>query len=113
MENTLLMNLRKFLVPEIVYGEGAMQLAGRHAGNLGASKVLIVTDPGIQEAGWVSKVEMSLRESGIPFTVFIMASPFLEEERNFSKGLSRQASNIIIFNLLLPGYSAGFLNMLR
>lgn len=75
MDKSILMNLRKFLAPEIVYGKGAMQLAGRHAGNLGATKVLIVTDPGVQKAGWVPKVEYSLRESDIPFAVFMDITP--------------------------------------
>jgi len=52
MDSAILLNLRKFLVPEIVYGAGALGLAGRHAANFGASKVLIVTDPGVIAAGW-------------------------------------------------------------
>ncbi len=70
MTSTSLLDLRKFLVPEIVYGQGAIHLAGRHAGNLGALKVLIVTDPGVRNAGWASLVEKSLRESKISYTVF-------------------------------------------
>lgn len=74
-EINLLLSLRKFLAPEIVYGEGALQLAGRHAMNLGASKVLVVTDPGIQKAGWTQNVEDSLRESNIPFATFSHVTP--------------------------------------
>ena len=71
----LLMSLRKFLVPEIVYGEGALKLAGRHALNLGATKVLIVTDPGVQEAGWTSKVENSLHKLNISYVTFNNVTP--------------------------------------
>ena len=46
MDPNTLIQLRKFLVPEIVYGIGALNLAGRHASNFGATKVLIVTDLG-------------------------------------------------------------------
>jgi alcohol dehydrogenase len=72
-----LLNLRKFLVPEIVYGEGALALAGRHASNFGATKVLIVTDAGVTEAGWTTKVETSLRASEIPYAVYrrVTANP--------------------------------------
>lgn len=70
MDKTPLLGLRKFLAPEIVYGQGAIHLSGRHASNFGASKVLIVTDPGVRNAGWTSQVEKSLRESGISYTVF-------------------------------------------
>ena len=75
MESDILLNLRKFLAPEIVYGEGALELASRHAINFGATKVLIVTDPGIQEAGWTSKVEASLRQSSIPYITFSAVTP--------------------------------------
>ena len=70
MTQGMLFNLRKFLAPEIVYGEGALELAGRHAMNLGATKALVVTDAGVQKAGWVLKVENSLNDCGIPYVVF-------------------------------------------
>lgn len=70
MEMDVLLNLRKFIAPEIVYGPGALQLAGRHASNFGASKALIVTDPGVQNAGWAAKVEASLNAEGIPYALF-------------------------------------------
>lgn len=70
MAADVLLSLRKFLVPEIVYGEGALTLAGPHARNLGATRVLLVTDPGIQAAGWTGKVEESLRQSGLSYAVF-------------------------------------------
>ncbi|MFH2092330.1 MAG: alcohol dehydrogenase-like regulatory protein ErcA [Pseudomonadota bacterium] len=70
MDETTLLNLRKFLAPEIVYGQGALELCGRHAKNFGAAKVLIVTDPGVQAAGWAGRVEQSLHEAGIEHVVF-------------------------------------------
>ena len=75
MKNHVSLNLRKFLAPEIVYGEGALQLAGRHAINFGATKVLIVTDPGLMQAGWTSRVEESIRASGIAYAVFSDVTP--------------------------------------
>ncbi len=70
METDLLLNLRKFLAPEIVYGEGCLELAGRHARNMGASRVFVVSDPGVQESGWTSRVEASLRGAGLAYTTF-------------------------------------------
>ncbi len=75
METETMLNLRKFLAPEIVYGRGALGLAGRHAANFGASRVLVVTDPGVREAGWVPKVERSLEDHAIPHVVFDAVSP--------------------------------------
>lgn len=75
MEQELLLNLRKFLAPEIVYGEGALRLAGRHAVNLGATKVLIVSDHGVARLGWTTKVERSLEEVSLPFVTFLEVTP--------------------------------------
>ena len=75
MESSLLLNLRKFIAPEIVYGAGAIQLAGRHARNFGATKVLIVSDPGVQQYGWTEKVKQSLSEAGIDYSTFTDVSP--------------------------------------
>ena len=75
MDTDILFNLRKFLVPEIVYGQGALELAGRHAANLGATRVLVVTDPGVREAGWASRVETALRNAGIEYVLFSDVTP--------------------------------------
>lgn len=77
MDDSILFNLRKFLVPEIVYGYGAIELAGRHAMNFGATKALIVSDPGVEQNGWTEKVEQSLNTAKIDFTTFtdITANP--------------------------------------
>jgi PAS domain S-box-containing protein len=57
-------------MPEIVYGNGALHLAGRHAGNFGATRVLVVSDGGVIDAGWCAKVESSLREAKIAYVRF-------------------------------------------
>jgi alcohol dehydrogenase len=64
------MEPRKFVAPEFVLGEGALDLAGQYAANLGSRKVLIVSDPGVAAAGWVEQVERSLRKSQLPYTSF-------------------------------------------
>lgn len=62
--------LRKFVAPEFVYGTDARFLVGRYSRNFGARKVLVVTDPGIIEAGWTSQIVASLEKEGIPSIVF-------------------------------------------
>ena len=67
--------LRKFLAPEIVFGEGALKLAGQYASRFNARNVLLVTDPGVREAGWAFAVEKSLRECGMVYSVFDDITP--------------------------------------
>ena len=67
--------IRKFVNPEIVYGSGAMRLAGQYARTFGAGRVLVVSDPGVIEAGWAGRVVSSLDEAGIASVIFSAVSP--------------------------------------
>lgn len=55
--------LVKFHAPEVVFGFGALGEAGFAAGRLGARRPMVVTDPGIVEAGWVDELLGHLREA--------------------------------------------------
>ena len=66
---------RKFVAPEIVFGVGALELAGRYARNLGAARILLVTDPGVTEAGWPERVLRALAGEGLENVVFSDVSP--------------------------------------
>lgn len=67
--NRLLSEVRKFVAPEFVVGKGALDLLGRYARNLGAKKVLLVTDPGVRDAGWAQRALASLERAGVPCAV--------------------------------------------
>lgn len=67
--------LRKFVAPEFIFGVGARRLAGRYAHNLGATRVLLVTDPGVMAAGWARDVEESLAEAQIQVVTYAAVSP--------------------------------------
>lgn len=64
------MDLRKFVIPEFVFGTDARFLAGRYAINSGAHKVLVVTDPGVIAAGWVDPLLRKLKDEGLSTFVF-------------------------------------------
>ena len=67
--------LRKFVAPEIVFGSKASELAGRYAANLGSRRPLLVTDPGILEAGWAEQVRARLVEAGLAVETFSAVTP--------------------------------------
>jgi alcohol dehydrogenase class IV len=69
------MEPRKFLTPEIVHGSGARRLAGRYARNIGATRALVVSDPGVAKAGWLDDVVSSLRGEGLETSVFTGVTP--------------------------------------
>ena len=92
----MIKELRKIVIPEFIFGFNSRKLIGVYAKNLGAEKVLIVTDEGIINSGWVQEIIESLTEAGIDHHVFSEVFPnprdidvmvgadlFLKEECNF------------------------------
>lgn len=65
-----MLQLRKFVAPELVAGPGAIGLAGRYAANFGARRALVVSDAGVIACGWTQKVIASLQEGGVATVVF-------------------------------------------
>jgi alcohol dehydrogenase class IV len=61
--------------PRIIMGPGAVNDIGREVRDLKAARALIVTDPGILDAGILAPVEASLREARVKYTVFSEVSP--------------------------------------
>jgi alcohol dehydrogenase len=90
--------LRKFVAPEIVFGLGALTLAGRYARNLGASKVFLVSDPGVESAGWTEAVARSLRAESLNYTRFtdISPNPRAEEVMVGAEHYARNACDVIV-----------------
>ncbi len=67
--------LRKFVAPETIFGVGALLVAGQYASKFGMMRPLVVTDPGIVEAGWADKVMESLAAFDIDGALFSAVSP--------------------------------------
>lgn len=67
--------LSKFHTPEIVIGPGALDEAGGAAARLGAERPFVVTDPGIIEAGWTSRLTGILRGAGLSPTIWHEVTP--------------------------------------
>lgn len=59
----------------VVFGAGTIARLGELARELGGSRVLVVTDDGIERAGHVAKAVSSLREAGLHTTVFKDVQP--------------------------------------
>ena len=90
--------LRKFVAPEIVFGPGALTLAGRYARNLGASKVFLVSDPGVESAGWTEAVARSLKAESLNYARFtdISPNPRAEEVMMGAEHYARNACDVIV-----------------
>jgi len=67
--------LSKYVVPEVVFGPNALAEIGHAARRLGAQRPMLVTDPGIVEAGWVAEALRHLAEVGLRPLVWSGPSP--------------------------------------
>ncbi|MFP4212660.1 MAG: iron-containing alcohol dehydrogenase [Desulfohalobiaceae bacterium] len=64
------MLVTKFAIPEIIFGKNSLQYLGACAKRNGANRVLLVSDPGLQAAGWVDRVLEHLDTSGLNWVYF-------------------------------------------
>ena len=62
--------LLKFEVPEIIHGMGALSKIGLCAKRLGGERVLLVTDPGIIDAGWVDESIKYLEREDLKYVIY-------------------------------------------
>ncbi|WP_134703288.1 iron-containing alcohol dehydrogenase [Ammoniphilus sp. YIM 78166] len=68
--------LKSFEMPTVVvHGIGVIKQAGEQIKNLGVSRVLLVTDPGVQKVGLTEGVIKSLKESDIDVVVYDKVEP--------------------------------------
>ncbi len=68
-------NLRKFVSPELIFGNGARKSVANYAKNFGARKALLVSDPGVKAAGWMGDIGRMLENEGIDYVTFSDISP--------------------------------------
>ncbi|WP_415887962.1 alcohol dehydrogenase-like regulatory protein ErcA [Neptuniibacter sp. QD37_6] len=91
-------NLRKFVSPEIIFGSGARCSVANYAKNFGARKVLVVSDQGVREAGWVKEISDLLLIEEIEHVVFddVSANPRAEEVMKGAQVYQEHNCNVIV-----------------
>jgi len=92
------MELRKFVAPEFIFGEGARLQSGRYARHLGARKVLLVTDKGVISAGWAEEIALCLKKEGLSCNIFsdISPNPRAEEVMKGAEIYREEGCNVIV-----------------
>jgi alcohol dehydrogenase len=69
------MDITKFAVPEVIFGRGSLNYAGQCALRLGAKRVFLVSDSGIEEAGWLQRLMDTLKKEGIEWVYYPGVKP--------------------------------------
>lgn len=67
--------VNKFLIPEVVFGVGALGEVGDAARRTGGSRALVVTDDGLMAAGWVEEALPRLWGAGLEVRVWHGVTP--------------------------------------
>jgi alcohol dehydrogenase len=67
--------LEKFLIPETIFGVGSLAEVGDAVRRAGGSRALVVTDPGVLEAGWVDRALPHLQEAGLSWQIWSGVTP--------------------------------------
>ncbi len=68
-------SLRKYLIPEIIYGFNAHEMAGQSIRQFALDRVLVVSDAGVIAAGWTNKVMACLAQAGVTTELFATLTP--------------------------------------
>jgi alcohol dehydrogenase class IV len=84
------MEIFKFMVPEIIFGRGTLNLVGESASRLGATRIFLVTDEGVKKSGWVDEAVKHLNDIGLEYQVW--AEPILRESKDFIGGVPTGSS---------------------
>ncbi len=98
------MDIFKFAIPEIIFGRGSMKYAAVCAKRLGGSKIFVVSDQGVKDAGWVDKLLAFLREEKLNYVYYgdISANP---RDFQVKKGLELYRKSCADIVLALGGGS--------
>ncbi len=67
--------LRKFVLPEFVFGDDARLLCGRYAKNLHMHRVLLISDPTIAQYGWAQEISAILQANDLETILFQDITP--------------------------------------
>lgn len=69
------MQVCKFTVPEIIFGRGVLDQVGKAAQRLGATRVLVVSDPGIIAAGWLEQMLPFVEQENLAYAIWTGVTP--------------------------------------
>lgn len=64
------MQIAKFVIPEIIFGCGAIEHVGQAVARLGATRPLVVCDPGVAAAGWLDQLLPLLTAQQLQYAVW-------------------------------------------
>lgn len=92
------MDIRKFSLPEIIFGHGSMRYTGVYARQLGGKKIFVVADQGLEQAGWIHKLFEILDASALRWVYYnrVSSNPRDHEVHEGAKLYQEQGADVIV-----------------
>lgn len=75
MTKSTFANLRKFVAPEFIFGNDSRQLVANYSRNFAGQRIFLVTDYGVENAGWAKEISEILSEDGFEIIIYNTVSP--------------------------------------
>jgi len=69
------MQIFKFMTPEIIFGNQSLSQIGECLQRLGATKVFLVSDPGVLNAGWVERTIQYIKQCQLDYHLWTNVTP--------------------------------------
>ena len=81
----------------VLFGEGTVAQAGPEASALGAQRALIVTDPGVANAGLAGEVQRALERAGVASEIFqeLSTNPTEAEVLTGTEAFARAQADLV------------------
>ena len=67
--------MTKFLVPDVIFGIGVLAEVGEAVKRQGGTRVFVVSDPGVAEAGWTGEALGHLAGAGVAAELWVGVTP--------------------------------------
>ena len=92
------MDVRKFSVPEMILGRGSLKYAALCAKRLGAQKVFLVSDPGLERGGWVERIAEILEAEKLAWYYFneVVANPRDHQVKEGAARYTRERCDVVM-----------------
>lgn len=92
------LDVSKFAIPEIIFGRGSLHYAALCARRLGAEKVLLVSDAGLEKAGWVRRLTDILVEEKLTWVYYphVESNPRDHQVQEGAKFYREQEADVIM-----------------
>lgn len=97
-QNETSVDVFKFATPEFIFGRGSLKYSSTCAKRLGASKIFVVSDPGVEAAGWVDELFAILRAENLDFVYYddVVPNPRDFQVRNGAELYQKEKADVVM-----------------